>query len=98
MATCGRCMVNEANGLLCATCLLAKQQEEQFRIQQDQINPNLNSPSTSSEMFSQFLGLIILCSLITWWWSDMGFWESIVAVLKFPFYAIVILLGIFGVI
>ena len=87
MGKCSRCFVNESNGLLCATCMLAKQQEEQFRTQQNQYydnQQNNQAPIGRGEQFGEFLGgilaVVMFISLIVWGLSDKGWWESVVSV------------------
>jgi len=91
--------------LYCPPCTLVNNQKEQF--EQLQRNANVgNAGSTSSssygstttwdESLGSIIGLLLVPSLLTYWISDMGFWESVVAVLWFPVAVVMFFLAVFG--
>jgi|TARA_R110001606_G_C14864978_1_gene589031 multidrug efflux pump subunit AcrB len=43
-----------------------------------------NQTGSVDSIFGGILGVILVFSIITWFFSDMGFWESVVAVVTIP--------------
>ena len=76
---------------------LLKQQREQHRDYNSHINDS-GPPMTWGEILGSIIGLILFISLPVWWLSDMGFWESVVAVLSVPVAVIMMFLTVFGII
>ena len=80
---------SSATSMLCSNCLLRESNE---RIAKEQISAINNSRPQSyndqtgsvDSIFGGILGVILVFSIITWFFSDMGFWESVVAVVTIP--------------
>ncbi len=89
--TCIQCGMEKGHSLLyCPPCTLVNNQKEQF--EQLQRNTNVGNAgstfggndTTWDESLGTIIGLLLVPSLLTYWISDMGFWDSVVAVLWAP--------------
>ena len=75
--------------MLCSNCLLRDSNERIAKEQIDAINNSRpqsynNQTGSVDSIFGGILGVILVFSIITWFFSDMGFWESVVAVVTIP--------------
>ena len=104
-STCIQCGMEKGHSLLyCPPCTLVNNQKEQF--EQLQRNANVGNAgstfggntTTWDESLGTIIGLLLVPSLLTYWISDMGFWESVVAVLSVPVAVIMMFLKVFGII
>ena len=100
--TCIQCGMEKGHSLLyCPPCTLVNNQKEQF----EQLQRNADRqyygpppPSTWGEIIGGIVGIILFFSLLTYWISDKGFWESVETVLWIPVAVIAFFLTVFGII
>ena len=90
--TCIQCGMEKGHSLLyCPPCTLVNNQKEQFeqlQRQKEEIWTGGNIPHGRAipldETLGTIIGLLLVPSLLVYWISDMGFWDSVVAVLWAP--------------
>ena len=80
---------SSATSMLCSNCLLRDSNERIAKEQIDAINNSRpqsynNQTGSVDSIFGTILGVILIFSILTWFFSDMGFWESVVAVVTVP--------------
>ena len=100
--TCFNCgNPNSGFNQTCPPCKLIEAQEKQIAQQQRHFEEQQYGPprpNTWDEILGGIVGIILVPSLLTYWISDMGFWESVVAVLSVPVAVIMMFLTVFGII
>ena len=90
--TCIQCGMEKGHSLLyCPPCTLVNNQKEQFeQLQRQKDNVYTGGPMPRpraiplDETLGTIIGLLLVPSLLVYWISDMGFWDSVVAVLWAP--------------
>ncbi len=80
---------SSATSMLCSNCLLRESNEKIAKEQIDAINNSRpqsynNQTGSVDSIFGNILGVILVFSMLTWFFSNLGFWESVVAVITVP--------------
>jgi len=91
---------SSATSMLCSNCLLRESNERIAKEQIDAINNSRpqsynNQTGSVDSIFGTILGVILIFSMLTWFFSGMGFWESVLAVISIPLAIFSTVLGIF---
>ena len=85
----------------CPPCLLIEVQEKLLEQQQRDYNSHVHNsgpPETWDERLGIITGFILSISLLNYWITNMGFWESVGTVLWIPVAVIGWFLSVFGII